>query len=1037
MNSNVLNMSNNLVDHINLDDIDDIHIFGKNNIDDRIDDRIDYRIDDRIDDRMNTSEEIYITLNDITNTNTFEEGDYVLMPRDNKNILNNNFYSIHDGCVNTNSYNDMQEPTSGSIMKTSTANDNVILNQIHTNGLTFNSGVHIVNPLPLAVQDSQENYEDTSIVSKRSLLAKKLIRKTIDFNSMQFEDFEYSVYKQTIINKNNYQYTKNEIRYKTNNKYYRQATSKVIENSANNNQNLSILYSKPNVQNVDTHLEYGVLNETSQPNQPSDFNWKQYLANYPDLKEDGITTQEKAWSHWIRHGKKEGRTYFMLHTYDTNLCDELYNFDWKKYVNAYTDLQQDNITTKEKAWNHWICHGKKEGRIYFTLHAYDTNLCDELDNFDWKKYVNAYTDLQQDNITTKEKAWNHWIRHGKKEGRVFYILNEIEYDNFNWEQYLYNYQDLVDNGITTKESAWNHWYNYGKQEGRVCYNIYKTEELNDYTNFDLININNIHFKKKYNRYGIHYFGWKKVISSFIKWFKESKCQSYKINLFFDEWIEKMLIWGNKIINSEYLKQIKQNKYSMITFIHNPPFIHWNDATMREKLSKEMILTDNIHFNDNVFNIIYKNQYNQHISLLYTLSNSHKKYIYDNYPECRTKVVSSHHPIDLDTNENMLFDLDEFLKNRKIYNVGWWLRNFKTFIDFNPGPNFTKYILTKTDFIIPFNNIILKNNDLGDIQLVNELTNHEYARLFRNCCIFADIVECIANNTILECIKFNTPIILRRSPSAEEYLGINYPLFFDTIDDIHSLEEEVFLLHLIVQAHYYLKKMNKQHLMLNTFNRKIKYDIDKLSARTYNAKLTWCYFCEKGGLHHREQIIDWFISQNVTDKLELFVFINDYTDPITIDNMLEYSKKHNNITIIDLYTIEMPCNFSQKVKTLIPYIESPYVGVLDLNANISMPYNENYSQVFIDYLEVTLNCDIICSSANVINLNLDPVIQTILNNGSMLFIENLKDTTIENNGMIWRSDMLRLLFNTDFVELDDNDFVFYCITHNFNLFCFDY
>ena len=1024
MNYN-LNISNNLVDHIKPDDVNDvIHIFGNPTID--------YRIDDSI----NTSEEFYITLNDIINANIFEEGDHVLMTRDNTDNLyntdnlDNNFYNIQDGIVNADRYNDTQEPDSGCIID----KDHVILNQIHTNDLTFNSGINIVKPLPLISHNSQENYEDTSIVSKRSLLAKKLIRKTIDFNSMEFEDFEYSIYKQTIINKNTYQYSKNEIHYTKNNKYYRQPTSKIVENIENNNQKLTLSYNIPNAQNVDINLKYEGLNE---PNQLNDFNWKQYLTNYPDLKEDGITTQEKAWNHWTRHGKKEGRTYFTIDAYDTSLCNELDNFDWKKYINTYTDLQQNNITTKEKAWNHWIRHGKKEGRTYFTVDAYDTNLCNELDNFDWKKYVNTYTDLQQNNITTKEKAWNHWICHGKKERRVFYVVNEIEYDNFNWEQYLYNYQDLVDSGITTKEGAWNHWYNYGKQEGRVCHNIYKTEELNEYTDFDLININNVHFKKKYDRYGIHYFGWKEVISNFIKWFKETKCQNYKINLFFDEWIEKMLIWGNKIINSEYLKQIKNNKYSMITFIHNPPFVNWNDAKMREKLSKEMILTDNIHFNDNVFNIIYKNQYNQHISLLYTLSNSHKKYIYDNYPEFRTKIVTIHHPIDLETNEHMLFDVDDFLQNRKIYNVGWWLRNFKTFIDFNPGPSFTKYILTKTDFIIPFNNIILKNNNLADIQIVNELTGDEYARLFKNCCIFADIVECIANNTILECIKFNTPIILRRTPSAEEYLGINYPLFFDTIDDIHSLEEEIFLLHLIVQAHYYLKKMNKHHLMLNTFNRKIKYDVDKLSARTYSCKLTWCYFCENSGLHHADQLIHWFISQSVTDKLELFVFINDYTDPTTIDNMLEYSKKHNNIKIVDLSTTEIPCNFIQKIKILVPYIDSPYVAVLDLNANMCMPYNENYSQVFINYLEVTLNCDIICSSANLTNINLDPVIQTVVNNGFMLFIENLKNVTIENTGIIWRSDMLRFLFNTDILELDDNHFVIYCLTHNFNLFCFDY
>ena len=38
------------------------------------------------------------------------------------------------------------------------------------------------------------------------------------------------------------------------------------------------------------------------------------------------------------------------------------NFDWKYYIERYPDLQKAKITTKKKAWNHWIIHGKNELR---------------------------------------------------------------------------------------------------------------------------------------------------------------------------------------------------------------------------------------------------------------------------------------------------------------------------------------------------------------------------------------------------------------------------------------------------------------------------------------------------------------------------------------------------------------------------------------------------------------------------------------------------------------------------------------------------
>lgn len=38
------------------------------------------------------------------------------------------------------------------------------------------------------------------------------------------------------------------------------------------------------------------------------FDWMTYLKNYPDLKQAGITDCEKAWTHYQRFGKQEGRT---------------------------------------------------------------------------------------------------------------------------------------------------------------------------------------------------------------------------------------------------------------------------------------------------------------------------------------------------------------------------------------------------------------------------------------------------------------------------------------------------------------------------------------------------------------------------------------------------------------------------------------------------------------------------------------------------------------------------------------------------------
>ena len=38
------------------------------------------------------------------------------------------------------------------------------------------------------------------------------------------------------------------------------------------------------------------------------FDWKQYLSNYPDLKQAGINNHKQTWKHYVSFGKSERRT---------------------------------------------------------------------------------------------------------------------------------------------------------------------------------------------------------------------------------------------------------------------------------------------------------------------------------------------------------------------------------------------------------------------------------------------------------------------------------------------------------------------------------------------------------------------------------------------------------------------------------------------------------------------------------------------------------------------------------------------------------
>ena len=82
------------------------------------------------------------------------------------------------------------------------------------------------------------------------------------------------------------------------------------------------------------------------------FDWHYYLDKYPDLRKNGITTEQQAIQHWLTHGNKENRVSIKTP----------HNFDWNYYLNNYSDLRSNGINSEQQAIQHWLDHGKREGR---------------------------------------------------------------------------------------------------------------------------------------------------------------------------------------------------------------------------------------------------------------------------------------------------------------------------------------------------------------------------------------------------------------------------------------------------------------------------------------------------------------------------------------------------------------------------------------------------------------------------------------------------------------------------------------------------
>jgi hypothetical protein len=186
--------------------------------------------------------------------------------------------------------------------------------------------------------------------------------------------------------------------------------------------------------------------------------------------------------------------------------------------------------------------------------------------------------------------------------------------------------------------------------------------------------------------------------------------------------------------------------------------------------------------------------------LFTLSNYCKKWVENNM---FSKVCFIFHPTE-DCKQK--FNLNHIESNNsKIISIGHWMRRLESFSSINC--KYEKIMLTG-----PFHDKIIIQNDKSIIYK-KFVTNEIYDNLLSKNLVFVDLYDSSANNVVIECIVRNTPIIINKIPGTVEYLGENYPLFFENISEA---SEKISNKNLIKEAYQYLFSMNKDFLKIENF-----------------------------------------------------------------------------------------------------------------------------------------------------------------------------------------------------------------------------
>lgn len=281
----------------------------------------------------------------------------------------------------------------------------------------------------------------------------------------------------------------------------------------------------------------------------------------------------------------------------------------------------------------------------------------------------------------------------------------------------------------------------------------------------------------YPSYGDHRSGWAFAIKSL-------KPLHHPAGILFDPFIEKTFAWNPK-------GTLRPHLQPWVGVIHVPPHVPgWFPGHQ----SNQSIFSSEA----------WKTSY-PYCKGLFTLSAYHQQALSKTLDIPINNLL---HPTDFNV-QPWRWDLFNLNPEKKIVQVGWWLRKLYSIYQL-PVKKYQKIFLRKDE--TGMDDILkgelehtvgsenLSSDQMASTRVMTYLSARKYDRLLSENIVFLDLHDASANNTILECIARNTPVLVNPIEPVKEYLGENYPFYFTSLEEAANKAEDA---RLVKSAHEYL------------------------------------------------------------------------------------------------------------------------------------------------------------------------------------------------------------------------------------------
>lgn len=274
---------------------------------------------------------------------------------------------------------------------------------------------------------------------------------------------------------------------------------------------------------------------------------------------------------------------------------------------------------------------------------------------------------------------------------------------------------------------------------------------------------------------------------------------------------------------------------------------------------------------------------EHCQGLWVLSDYQRRFLLENDP--LLKVARVYYPT---TPATISFSLEKFLAapKRKLVFIGEFLRNFQRFYDLKLPSEYEKIILRSPDIDVHFRKLNVVEND--SVTSRYEVDNAEYDQLLGESIVFLNLFDAGGVTTVVECIASGTPILINPVGGVVEYLGDDYPYYYETLEEAASKACDLDLLEetaRYLQNHPLKDQLTDSHFLQSIQNTTVYRELplprsQQSQFRAFDVSLIICSYKR---VHNLKELLSRLADQDFNGTYEVLIWNNNIE---TVDEVAE-------------------------------------------------------------------------------------------------------------------------------------------------------